>query len=390
MLLQRRNIARSAFLAIICSVCLNNSLQAQEMNPGKKKHLPIGNIVTSFQVADYPVSKQLSGPLKDSLDQTVSYLSNAVKIPGITVSILIPGEGLWQATKGFLSKPAQATADSTSIFYWASVGKLVTATIIDQLVQEHKLSYKDKLAQWFPQFDHARQITIEQLLNHTSGLASFNTDTTLFSKEKHYSPTDLIAIALQQKNLFLPGAGWSYSNTGYLLLALIIEKIDNHSYAESVQQRIAVPLHLSSLRALTQASLSENLALAHDNNDHLVNEDFSVPLGSGNIVANSKDMVLLLYALMSGKIVPAPVVSDRLHDLFPMYERGMYYGRGMMLTDFAEITGSEDLWIGHTGGTESYRALLIYDTQTKALLAISVNAHISVEAIARKLLGWIK
>ncbi|CAG5006665.1 D-aminopeptidase [Dyadobacter sp. CECT 9275] len=243
-------------LGAIISGCDKNDLQAQVF----KKHAPLTEAVLSFTAAAYRPAQPLTGRLKDSLDATISRLFPVTRMPGITAAMLIPGKGLWQTTTGFLSQPDQQKADRSSVFYWASVTKLITATVIDQLVLEGKLSYNDKLAKWFPQFENAREISIGQLLDHTSGLASFNTDPALFKKEKHYTPEDLINIALLQKNLFPPGKYWSYSNTGYLLLAMIIQQVDNRSYAESVQQRIAAPLHLSSLKVLTGPVVLADLA----------------------------------------------------------------------------------------------------------------------------------
>ncbi|CAG5006660.1 hypothetical protein DYBT9275_03871 [Dyadobacter sp. CECT 9275] len=98
-------------------------------------------------------------------------------------------------------------------------------------------------------------------------------------------------------------------------------------------------------------------------------------------------MAVLLFALLNGTVIPKATVAARLQDLYPMPDKGMFYGRGMMVTDFMEIAGQPDQWVGHTGGTETYRALLIYDIKTKIFLAVSVNAHVSVEAISRKLLS---
>lgn len=371
-----------AWALIVCG-CGENDLQAQAL----KKHASIPAGAISIVAADYQVGQPLTGPLKDSLNATVSRLFTVTKMPGITAAMLIPGKGLWQTTTGFLTKPDQQKADSTSVFYWASVGKLITATLVDQLVQEGKLSYNDKLAKWFPQFQYAREISISQLLHHTSGLASFNTDTTIFKKEKHYTPVELINIALQQKNLFPPGKYWSYSNTGYLLLAMIIQEVDNRSYAESVALRLAAPLHLTSLKVLTDEKMPANLAKGHTAGGLQVYEDYSVPLGAGDIISSAKDMALFLFALLNGSVIPKATVNFRLHDLYPMPDKGMFYGQGVMVTDFAEINGEQDQWVGHTGGTETYRALLIFDIKTKIFLAVSVNAHVSVEAISRKLLS---
>lgn len=374
----------------LCSGCGKSDLQARNRYAGKQKHAALPATAWSVTPADYDTALELSGALKDSLDHTLDGLFAATHMPGITVAMLIPGKGAWQRTAGYLSRPQQLRADSTALFYWASVGKFITATIIEQLVLEHKLHYGDKLQQWFPQFEQAKDITIEQLLNHTSGLASFNTDPALFQLRQHYTPDQLMGIALQQKNLFQPGQYWSYSNTGYLLLALIAEKTEQRSFAEIVQSRIALPLGLSSVQALEKQALPGNLALAHDSSGQVVPEDFSVPLGAGNIAANAGDMARLLLGVMSGRLQPASDMAARLADLYPMFDAGMYYGRGIILTDFSELTGDPALWIGHTGGTETYRALLIYDVHTKVFLAVAVNAHIPVEAIARKLLDVVK
>nr|WP_233174093.1 serine hydrolase domain-containing protein [Pedobacter sp. ASV19] len=266
---------------------------------------------------------------------------------------------------------------------------MLTATVIDQLIQEQKLQHNSKLSLWFPQFQNADKITIDQLLNHTSGIYSFNNDPKVFSIEQYYSPNDLINLSLAQSNLFPPGKYWSYSNTNYLLLALIAEKIEGKTFDQIIQQRIALPLHLSSLHSLKPREQQENLALAHENGT-IVKEDYSVPLGAGNIVSNARDMVVLLYNLMAGNLGPVPSVHARLKEFYAMPDKGTWYGSGIMLYDFNEITQTDDLWIGHSGGTQTYRALLVYDTQTKTFIALAINQHVSVEAVARNLLSQIK
>ncbi|MDR3679392.1 MAG: serine hydrolase [Flavipsychrobacter sp.] len=322
--------------------------------------------------------------MKDSLDNTVRFLFAHTGMPGMTAAILVPGQGMWHTDTGFISKPANKRVDNTTVFYWASVTKLITASIISQLIEEHKLTVDNKLVNWFPQIENANDITIANLLEQTSGIYSFNNDSKIFDINHYYSPNQLLKLAASRKNLFRPGQYWSYSNTNYLLLALIAEKIEGRKFARIVQERIATPMHLTSLHILEENTPAADLALAHANGQ-IVKEDYSVPLGAGDVLSNANDMVMLLYYLMTTK----PGLYNRLKDLYPMPDKGIYYGNGIMLTDFSEITGSNDIWIGHSGGTETYRALLVYDTAKKAFIAISVNAHISVEACAMKLLGQI-
>lgn len=373
------------FLYFLCSYSMS---KAQDPYRAGKKH-PQPSLALFPDSSAYDTGTLFSGSLKDSLDKTVQNLFEITGMPGLTAAMLIPGKGLWQIDTGYLSKPDLKKVDANSVFYWASVCKLLTSTIIEQLIQEQKLQHGSKLSLWFPQFQEASKITIDQLLSHTSGIYSFNNDPKVFSIEKYYTPDELIGLSLSQKNLFPPGKYWSYSNTNYLLLALIAEKIEGKPFDQIVQQRIAKPLHLSSLHALKPQEQPLNLALAHENGA-IVKEDYSVPLGAGNVVSNARDMVVLLYSLMTGKLGPVPVVHDRLKELYAMPDPGIWYGSGMMIYDFKEITQTDDLWIGHSGGTQTYRALLVYDTTTKAFIAVAINQHVSVEAVTRKLLSQLK
>lgn len=387
--MKRSDIYCFFILTFLFASCNKQSAYSQTRYKGGKKHAPPGPGILPDPNNNYHLNTPISGLLKDSLDKQVNDVFAVTGMPGITAAMLIAGKGLWVMDTGFISRPEQKKVDSTTLFYWASVGKLITATIIATLVQEHKLSYDSKLSDWYPQFQDATRITIDELLKHTSGLYSFNTDSTFHYSKRYYAPQELFDLIKANKNLFRPGEYWSYSNTGYLLLALIAEKIERKTFAEIVQQRIAAPLHLTSLKALGPGEQPAHLALAHVNG-RTVAEDYSTPLGAGNIIGNAKDMVVLLYSLLTGKISTPGLTNDRLSDLYPMFENGMYYGRGIILFDFNEINQMNDYWIGHSGGTEDYRALLVYDVATKAFVAVAVNQRVPVEAIARKLLEQIK
>ncbi|EHQ26110.1 serine hydrolase domain-containing protein [Mucilaginibacter paludis] len=373
-------------IVLLFSAC--RKTDAQDKGKAPQKH-PQPALFVFPSPGAYDAATTLSGRLKDSLDHTVNNLFRMTGMPGLTAAMLAPGKGLWQTDTGYLSKPDQRKVNPNSVFYWASVGKLLTATVIEQLIQEKKLDREDKLSRWFPALQDARKITIDELLMHTSGIYSFNNDPKVFAIDRYYSPDELLGLAHAQKNLFPPGTNWSYSNTNYLLLALIAEKTEGKPFDELIRDRIAVPLHLTSLRALKPHEQPANLAVAHENGQ-IVKEDYSVPLGAGNIVSNASDMVILLYSLMTGKLGPVAQVHDRLKDLYAMPDTGTWYGRGMMLYDFNEITNTDDLWIGHSGGTQTYRALLVYDTASKTFIAVAINAHISVEAVARKLLSRLR
>ncbi len=100
-------------------------------------------------------------------------------------------------------------------------------------------------------------------------------------------------------------------------------------------------------------------------------------------------MAIFLSALLTGKIIPIKEVHNMMKDLYPMFGNGQYYGKGIMLYDFNEVNQTKNSWIGHSGGTENYKAIVAYDVQTKAMIAISINENIPVESVAYKLMELI-
>jgi len=371
------------FFSIIS--CTSNKAIAQKNYKGGTKHKQ-PEIESLPKETEYFFDKGLNDTLEIELNQKIDELFSKYDIAGITATIIIPQKGIWEINRGFISKPNNILIDSSSVFYWASVSKLITSTIIHQLVLEGTLSFEDKLSKWFPDIQYSKKITIEQLLTHTNGIYSFNSDSTVHFSNKHFNPDELLNIAKSKKNLFKPGEYWSYTNTGYLLLALIIEKIESKTFSQIVKDRISEPLNLKTLKTATENS--PNLALAH-NKDSVIHKDYSVPLGAGNMISNSKDMAVFLSALLTGKIIPVEDVYNMMKDLYPMFNKGQYYGKGVMLYDFNKVNQTKNSWIGHSGGTENYKAVLAYDIQTKVIIAISINENIPVEAVAYKLMELI-
>lgn len=383
---KRNSILRSLIVLLIFSCVTETKLFAQNKYKGGPKHAqPSIDILPKS--TDYILDRRLEDTLGTRLNQKIDELFDKHKIAGITATALIPEKGYWEINKGFISKADNIIVDDSSVFYWASVGKLITSTLIHKLIEEDKLSLDDKLSKWYPDIQNAKKITIEQLLNHTNGIYSFNADSTVHYSKKQYSPNELLEVSKAHKNLFKPGEYWSYSNTGYMLLALILEKVESKTFELIVQERIVEPLNLKTLKVAPK-KLPSNLALAH-NNDTVIPKDSSGPMGAGNIIGNSKDMAVFLSALLTGEIISTEMVSSMMKDLYPMFDNGQYYGEGIMLYDFNEINNTETVWIGHSGGTENYKAVLLFDIKSKVIMAISINENIPAEAVALKLIGLI-
>ncbi len=137
----------------------------------------------------------------------------------------------------------QETNENRFRFRIASVTKTFTATVVLQLAGENRLNLDDSIEKWLPGIIQGNgyddnQITIRQILNHTSGIAEYSRskEANFFTNTtKSFTAEELVKIRLSLPPDFAPGKGWSYSNTGYVLLGILIEKVNGNSYAEEMK-----------------------------------------------------------------------------------------------------------------------------------------------------------
>ncbi|HKQ56584.1 MAG TPA: serine hydrolase, partial [Candidatus Eisenbacteria bacterium] len=117
--------------------------------------------------------------------------------------------------------------------------------------------------------------------------------------------------------------------------------------------------------------------------------DPSVPFGAGVIVASAGDLVTFWQALLSGRLTAARSVRDAYQALYPMYDQGTYYGRGVMLIEFQGAAGGET-WLGHGGGTPSAKAVIAWDPRSRVFVAVAINGDVSAEAAAYRLIREVR
>jgi len=313
----------------------------------------------------------------------------ATKAPAMTVAVGVPGEGLWSATR-----TAHLTAGETAsqVFYWASAGKAFTAVVVLRLVEEGKLKLDDKLARWFPDFPNAKVITLDHLLTHTSGLYSFQNDPALRAQPGYKSPETLLAVAKAHGNAFCPGEYWAYCNTGYVLLARIVEQIEGQPFHAVVTRRIIHRLGLKHTRSLAPNSPVADIAPAHPSKPKEVEAafHFSTPFGAGNIVSTAEDLVRFWSALLGGQFVKPKTVQGMFERLYPMFGQPQFYGRGVMLYDVPKPDGCTEVWLGHSGGCPGIKAVVAYAPEAGAFVAVALNNDGSAEATAHLLFKALK
>ena len=279
-------------------------------------------------------------------------------------------------------------------FFIASTTKLFTAAIILQLRAEGKLQLSDSLPQYFTAAEleglhvykgreYSRQITIAQLLAHTSGLPDYfqGKDQKGYSLEKDLltgndQPTDfarVLAINRKQKPLFAPGSKGKahYSDTNFQLLGQIIERITGLSYGQACEQRIIKPLQLQQTWLFTDTSDRRMAPLRYKNTPLHIPQAMAATGPDGGMVATSTDLLVFLQAFYGGKLFPATYLEE-MQDwnriFYPMQS-----GMGMhlfALPKWMTLGRRFPALMGHSGlsGTMAY-----YSREHQLFIAGTVN-----------------
>lgn len=196
------------------------------------------------------VSSFVYGQKEKKLDSLFTSLYAAKEFNG-NVLVAEKGKVIYEKSFGLANEKTQQKLDKNTVFELASVSKQFTAMGIVQLEKEGKLSYNDPLTKYFPELSFYKPMTIDNLLHHTSGLPDYMS---LFDKnwdkKKFATNKDVVEMLAKYKPelLFVPGDKYEYSNTGYALLGLIIEKVSKQSYGDYLNKKIFKPLGMANTR----------------------------------------------------------------------------------------------------------------------------------------------
>lgn len=248
-----------------------------------------------------------------------------------------------------------------------SITKTMVATIVLQLVGEGRLALGDTVEHWLPGLvPGGGNVTVRMLLNHTSGIFSYDNDpgftrAVLAHPYRDWSPDRLIAIGTAHDRLFPPGQGWSYSNTGYLLLGRILEKVTGRSIHVLLAHRVLQPLHLRHTYFATSGRFRGRYAHGYappslTGAGYLDVSHWSPTVGwaAGAVVSTAHDTARFYQALLSGHVL-APRLLRQMKTTVGT-DLGLRYGLGV-----AEVaTPCGTVW-GHNGEITGYQGYAFTD-----------------------------
>lgn len=285
------------------------------------------------------------------------------------ISLFKDGKEIYRRSYGYSNLETKAKNNAGTRFRIGSISKTFTAVIIMKLIENKQLSLDTKLSTFYPQLESADKITIQQLLQHRSGIFNL-TNAEDYASGWHkntFSKKDLLDKIASRKNIFEADTKVSYSNSNYILLSFIAEDITKKDFSTLLNEYIVTPIGLTNTFLGKKIDTNKNEAVSYNklkakNWVLEVETDMSIPLGAGGIVSTPHDLNTFFYALMNGKLLTEASVQQ-------MKTLRDNVGLGLFPVAFFNRQG-----VGHSGGIDGFISFAAYDPAEKVNIAITSNA----------------
>lgn len=311
--------------------------------------------------------------------------------PGVVAAVQTP-EYTWVRALGVADRTSREPMTPEVNHRIGSVTKTFTATLLLQAAEEGQLSLDDTIDRYVKGVPNGDKITLRQMANMTSGIASYTEDDQwakewLSDPTRVWAPEELAQIGIEDSPLFDPGTEWFYSNTNYVLLGLVLEKVTGKPIGDLYRDQIIEPLDLenTSFPDPADPSIPEPHAQGYtlqgqssggkpiDSTDWSPSEAWT----AGMMISTVEDLLTYGRALGTGdRLLSAEQQSERLDSFVsdvpplnqPPLEGDLAYGIGL---------GKDHGWVGHNGEIPGFNTYLFYHPDLDAVVVVEVNSDIS-------------
>ncbi len=332
--------------------------------------------------------KERETPIVKTFEEKIDSLFATVPDFSGVALIAERGEPIYQKAFGYLNFETRALMDTTSVFELASVSKQFTAMVVMMLSEEGKLNYDDLVEKYLPKLPY-KNITIRQLLTHTSGLPDYQK-----IMDEHWDKTKVAGNAdileyvkkVHPEKEFEPGEKYEYSNTGYVLLGSIAERISEKDFVEFCRERIFAPVGMGStdIRSFQEKAAIENFALGHiyvQEKQRYVRADsfpasnYTIWLGNrkgpGRISSTASDLLKWDRALYRENLIKKATLEEAFTPMKLNSDSLSNYGFGWEID-----TSKLGKVVRHSGDNPGYKTHIIrYIDVDKTLILLCNNAH---------------
>jgi D-alanyl-D-alanine carboxypeptidase len=353
--------------------------------------LAISFLATLIATATAAIGVQPAATLRDRLQAAFVELHRAGSFPGGTAGVALADGTSFGIAVGVSDRATRAEMRPSDRLLLGSVGKTYVSAVALQLVHEGKLALDEPIAKylgqepWLPKLPNATAATVRQLMNHTSGLVryelnpKFTADLTA-SPDKIWTVEDRLSYLFGSTPPFAAGSGWEYSDTNYIVLGAIVERVGGASYYEQLGQRILRPLSLKdtvpadtrSVPGLVQGYAGENNPFG--GRDAMI-EDGRLVISpqfewtGGGLAATAEDLARWAKRLYEGKVIDASLMDDLFDGVPARLGPETKYGLGVIIRPTAL-----GVTYGHSGFMPGYQADVMYFPSLGAAVAVQVNS----------------
>ncbi len=326
-----------------------------------------------------PIADALAPELIQALDDQLALY----KIPGMTAEIIFPDGSRWSGATGFADLGRELEAMPGTTFVTGSITKTFVTAAVMQLRDEGILSIADPLSDWLPDFPNAENITLAQLLSHTSGVFNYflhpEYNARVFNEPDHaWSPQEVLDEFVLEPR-FPPGTGYHYSNTNFVLLGLVVEEATGQSLGEVFRDRFFGPLELDATFCQCDGPPPAGSARGYlvrptgpvgldDGTDYRPTKSAAtVAFAAGDIVSTAGALADWVRSVYGGHLVEPESLALMTDFNYSSYARGTY-GLGTRTRVFAG-----ERMFGHTGSLRGYAAAMWQFPSTDLTIVVLTN-----------------
>src|SRR5215207_1933257 len=341
--------------------------------------------------------------LKTALQLKLDEWHKAGSFPGATLGVVLANGESFGLAVGHADRVTKTPMKPTDRMLAGSVGKTFAAATALQLVKEGKIGLDDKIEKylgsepWFSRLPNARDISVRQLMNHTSGLVryefkeQFTKDLTA-NPEKSWKPAELVAYLLDEKAPFEAGKGWDYSDTNYIVLGMIIEKVTGRKFYDEANRRLLKPLKLTGtipqdgprLNGVVQGYAGANNPFGGkdamvEQGRFVINPQFEWT--GGGYASTAQDLARWAKMIYEGKAFSPDLLPHVVDGVSaPMLGRESKYGLGVIIRKT-----QAGVSYGHSGFFPGYMTDMMYFPEQKVAVAVQVNTSVGRKPLSRVL-----
>jgi D-alanyl-D-alanine carboxypeptidase len=341
--------------------------------------------------AQQPITATGTNVLKKEIQTKLDEWHKAGKFPGATVGVALANGESFGLAVGHSDRDAKTPMTPNDRMPAGSTGKTFAAAMALQLVKDGKLNLDDKVEKyfgkepWFARVSNAKDITVRQLMNHTSGLVRYEfkkefTDFLTANPYKVWTPEDRLAYLFDAPAPFEAGKGWEYSDTNYIVLGMIIEKITGKKFYDEARKRYIKPLKLADtiaqegpvMKGVVQGYAGANNPFGGkdamiENGKFIVNPQLEWT--GGGWASTGHDLARWAKALYEGKAIDPAMAALMVDGVPAKLGPNVKYGLGAIIRP----TQAGGVTYGHSGFFPGYVTDMMYFPDQKIAIAVQVN-----------------